>query len=278
MNFYRHVPGPPLSAFVDWFWYYDDLFTDHNREHVLPDGTFELVINLEGPPRKLFSHEDSQSYRSFRRAWLSGAQSRYLVIDVVNRSSMMGVHFRPGGIAAFAGFPSDELKDQVVELDAIWGVKALEWHEKLLAAPGPTAKFAILEAWLLQRLRPPAPAAVRARRVSHAMQQFDRQAEFPDIRATAASMNISHKHFIEEFRQVTGLTPKLYCRIQRFQRVLATINTRKQIRWAEVALNCGYFDQAHFIRDFTAFSGVNPSAYIQQCTDYPGFIRAGDQG
>jgi hypothetical protein len=111
MNFCRHVPGPPLSAFVDWFWYYDELSTDHEREHVLPDGTFELVFNLEGPPRKLFAPDKAGGYRSFRRAWLSGAQSRYLVIDVINKSSMMGVHFRPGGIAPFVSFPSGDLKD-----------------------------------------------------------------------------------------------------------------------------------------------------------------------
>jgi len=43
MNFCRHLPDPPLSAFIDWLWYYDDLFMDHDRENVLPDGTFELV-------------------------------------------------------------------------------------------------------------------------------------------------------------------------------------------------------------------------------------------
>ena len=278
MNFCRHVPAPPLSAFVEWFWYYDDLSTDHSREHVLPDGTFELVINLAGPPRRLFAQENVQSYRSFKRAWLSGAQSGYLVIDVINKSSMMGVHFRPGGIAAFAGFPSHELKDQVVELDHIWGIEAWDWHEQLQAARGPAAKFAVLEAWLLERLRGTPPTDARARRVAHAIREFEREAEFPDIRATARSLNISHKHLIEEFRRVTGLTPKLYCRIQRFQRVLASINTRKQIEWAAVAVSCGYFDQAHFIHDFTAFSGVNPSAYLRHRTGYPGFIRASGEG
>jgi methylphosphotriester-DNA--protein-cysteine methyltransferase len=118
---------------------------------------------------------------------------------------------------------------------------------------------------------------VRARRVAQAMREFDRQQEFPDMRATADALNISHKHFIEDFRRVTGLTPKLYCRIQRFQRVLSAIKSCKEIEWAAVAVNCGYFDQAHFIGDFTAFSGVNPSAYIRHRLDYPGFIRASDE-
>jgi len=278
MNFCRHFPGPPLSAFVEWLWYYDDLFMDHDREHVLPDATFELVINLENRPRKLFTSEESQGYRAFRRAWLSGAHSSYLVIDVLNGASMMGAHFRAGGVAALLCFPADELAGRVVELDEVWGLEAWVWRDRLMAAPDPKAKFKILESWLLERLKAPEPSNISARRVISALSQFNQQVEFPHISSTAESLNISHKHLIREFRKVTGLTPKLYCRIQRFQRVLSEINRRKEIEWASIAVGCGYFDQAHFIRDFTAFSGINPSAYIRHRLDYPGFIRAADEG
>jgi len=272
------VFNSPLSAFVEWLWYYDDLFMDHDREHVLPDGTFELVINLEERPRKLFTSEEAQGYRTFRRAWLSGAHSSYLVIDVLNGASMMGAHFRPGGIAALLGFPSDQLAAQVVELDDVWGLEAWAWRDRLMEAPEPKAKFKVLETWLLERLNAPERSDISARRVASALRQFNDQPEFPDIRGTAEGLNISHKHLIQEFRKTTGLAPKLYCRIQRFQRVLAEINRRKQIEWASIAVSCGYFDQAHFIRDFTAFSGLNPSAYIRHRLDYPGFIRAAEEG
>ena len=54
MSIYRHIPAPPLNQYVDFFWYYVDLSPDHDREHVLPDGTFELIVNLQETPRKLF--------------------------------------------------------------------------------------------------------------------------------------------------------------------------------------------------------------------------------
>ena len=60
-----------------------------------------------------------------------------------------------------------------------------------------------------------------------------------------------------------GLTPKLFCRVHRFQRVLATIERDGDIDWPDVALACGYYDQAHFIHDFRAFSGINPTAYVR---------------
>ena len=101
---------------------YVDLSPDHDREHVLPDGTFELIVNLQEIPRKLFHGANSAAYDAFERGWISGAHSKFLVIDALPRSSMIGVHFKPGGAAAFLGVPGDELAGQVVELDAVWVV------------------------------------------------------------------------------------------------------------------------------------------------------------
>jgi AraC-like DNA-binding protein len=274
MTFCRHFPGPPLAAFIEWFWYYDDLSVSHDREHVLPDGTFELIINLQEEPRKLFAHEPDRGHRTFRRGWLSGTHASYLIIDVLKGTSMMGAHFRPGGAAAILGLPAGELANEVIELDLIWGAEAWNWRERMIAAAGSKEKFLVLETFLMERLKIVQREAWPARRIAVALSRLNSQTEFPDIAATAAELGISHKHLIQEFRKVIGLAPKLYCRIQRFQRVLAAINKQKRVEWADVAVSCGYFDQAHFIHDFTAFAGVNPSAYLSHRLEYPGFIRA----
>ena len=75
-------------------------------------------------------------------------------------------------------------------------------------------------------------------------------------------IGLSPRRFIQVFREEVGLTPKLFCRIRRFQEVLGLIGRGQHVEWAEVALACGYFDQAHFIHDFRAFSGLNPKAYL----------------
>jgi hypothetical protein len=128
MSIYRHIPAPPLNQYVDFCWYYVDLSPDHDREHVLPDGTFELIVNLQEIPRKLFHGADSTDYDAFKRGWISGAHSKFLVIDALPQSSMIGVHFKPGGAAAFLGVPAEELAGQVVELDAVWGSAVWDWR------------------------------------------------------------------------------------------------------------------------------------------------------
>ena len=272
MIFCRHMPGEPLARFVDWFWFYDDFYPDHCQEHVLPDGTFELVINLREEPRKLFDRKNEERYTTFRRGWLSGTHSAYIIIDAVPASSMIGVHFKAGGAAAFLGLSAEELRDQVVDLEAIWGRCVWPWRDRLLAAPGPPAKFRLLEQFLLELWQRRSSDLQRPRRVHWALGQFLKEPDTVTIRSVVEQLGISHKHFIEQFRHEVGLTPKLFCRIQRFQKVLSTIKAQQPVEWADIASSCGYFDQAHFVHDFQAFAGLNPTRYLSYQVDYPNFV------
>jgi AraC-like DNA-binding protein len=275
MSVYRHIPCLPLRQHVEWLWYYDDHHPDHEREHVLPDGTFDLIINLENRPRKLFDRNHAGRFSSFKRGWISGAHEEFLIIDALPASTMIGAHFRPGGAAKFLGLPASEIGRQVVEVDAIWGPAIWEWRDRLMEASGAQAKFSVLERMLQQRM-----VAANAKRrenngVTWAIGQFVREPHLQSIAAVAHSLGVSHKQFIEQFRREAGLTPKLFCRIRRFQEVLGRIHAQKSVRWADVACSCGYFDQAHFVKDFVAFAGLNPSAYLDRRLEEDwNFVRA----
>lgn len=272
MLFRQHVPCEPLGRYVDWLWFYADLYPAHGREHVLPDGTFELIIDLRDEPRRLFDRGGNNRETLFRRAWISGAHSQYIIIDALPGSSMIGAHFKPGGAAAVLGLPADEFRDQVVELDAIWGSAAAELREELLAARGPRAKFAALEAYLLQRLNSRTSDARQQERVFWARDRL-LDIDAPRIGDLVAQLGISHRRFIEEFQSHVGLTPKRFCRIRRFQQVVARVAAREPIDWVDLAYACGYFDQAHFANDFRAFSGFRPTEYLRRAAgEFANFI------
>ena len=275
MSIHRRLPTAPLNQHVAWLWYYVDLFPDHEREHVLPDGTFELMINLESRPRKLFDRISPARHQSFRRGWISGAHKEYLVIDALQASTMIGAHFKPGGATALLGLPASELTGRVVELDALWGEGIWEWRDRLLATTGPQRKLALFEQLLTERLAQASPKPSKDRQVSWALTRLMRVPEVPSIRTLTQELGMSHKHFIQQFRGQVGLTPKLFCRIQRFQQVLVELQSGKTVNWADIACGCGYFDQAHFVNDFVAFAGINPSTYLQQHLEgEPNFVRA----
>ena len=274
LSIFRHIPRPPLSQHVEWLWYYADFQPDHAREHVLPDGCFDLIINLEDRPRKLFDREKPDQFHSYKRGWLSGAQAEFLIIDALPDSTMIGAHFKPGGASKFLGLPAGELSRQVVEIDALWGAGIWEWRERLLAAPSPQEKFNVFEQMLRQRLTAGGAKAQRSGGVFWAISEFVREPHLQSIAAVSHDLGISHKQFIEQFRREVGLTPKLFCRIRRFQDVLGRIQSNKTVNWADVACSCGYFDQAHFVNDFIAFAGLNPTAYLDRRLEDSNFVRA----
>ena len=86
-------------------------------------------------------------------------------------------------------------------------------------------------------------------------------------------LGISHRRFIEVFHRAVGLTPKRFCRIRRFPRVLREAHQAPVIRWTDVAAMCGYTDQAHLIHDFRAFSGLTPAEYTARRTRHQNHTR-----
>jgi AraC-like DNA-binding protein len=269
MLFASQVPSPPLDEFIENFWFYEELDAPYPRERILPNGTFELIFNLCDTPRLLFSRDESGRAQEFRRAWFSGAHTEYIVVDVVSSTSLLGAHFRPGGAALFLGLPADELRDRVVELDELWGSSANDLRNALGEAHRPADKFRIFERFLARRALPGVPGDPLIR---HALRRFRASSDLATIDEVARELGLSHKHFIARFRAAVGLPPKRFCRIQRFQQVLQQIERRGTIVWADLAAGCGYYDQAHFIRDFQDFAGLNPSAYLRERGEHVNFV------
>jgi AraC-like DNA-binding protein len=88
----------------------------------------------------------------------------------------------------------------------------------------------------------------------------------PNLLPVLRETGLSERRFIEVFHEQVGLTPKAFCRVRRFQRVLKSVHGAREVDWAQVALDCGYYDQPHFIHDFRGFSGLTPAQYVARAT------------
>jgi len=125
--------------------------------------------------------------------------------------------------------------------------------------------FQVLENWLIQAATRPLehrPA------VSFALKEFQRDPAFIKCGEMAERVGFSQRRFIQIFRDEVGLTPKLFCRVQRFLEVIKAIGTRETVDWLDLALACGYFDQAHFIHEFQEFSSLTPNKYLELRTEH----------
>jgi AraC-like DNA-binding protein len=260
MLYHSYAPAPLLGDFIKRFWLCSDA-PPHRRERILPSGTIELVINLRDDEIRIYDPSNLDRYTRFSGAILSGTYSRFFVIDPFQHASILGVHFRPGGAFPFLGAPAGELADTHVDLETLWGPYAVELRERLCAAATPADRFSVLEKALLSRLRCP-PEHHGA--VPVALDAFDRTGAAVRVRDVAEHIGLSQRRFIQVFTGEVGLTPKLYCRVRRFQRARALVRQAAAPDWARVAVDCGYFDQSHLIRDFLAFSGLSPADYLHR--------------
>jgi len=225
---------------------------------ILPDGAVELIINL-GDPQKLCHPDDYSRSTSFRHSWISGERTAPIVIDEAGDVHLIGVRLRAGGALPFLGLPLSEFTGRVVELDAVLGREIDRLRDHLGEAPNDNARFTLLEAWLLERIRarmqPP-------RAVSYALEIIRRGGDTARIGGIADEIGLSHKHLLREFDRWVGLRPKTFARICSFQRAINWIGHKPSVDWADAAVACGYYDQAHFIHEFRAFSGLTPASYL----------------
>jgi AraC-like DNA-binding protein len=260
MRSYHYTPAAPLDRFVHVIWWMEQAPVPHPRERLLPDGSVELVINLHDERVPVYTRGDLERREVFRGGVVAGPHSQFFAIDTATELNVIGVHFKPGGAYPFFKMPTGELHNLHVGLDALWGrAVASEVRERLLAAAAPEAKARVLERALLA-----AAGGVLERHpaVAFALSAFHEVAETRKIGEVAQDLGLSPRRFIEVFRNEVGLSPKLFCRVRRFQKVLRMISAGRAVDWAEIAVTCGYFDQAHFIHDFKNFSGINPSSYL----------------
>lgn len=262
-------PAPPLDQFVELFWFWESTGGPGPRERLLPSGTMELIVDLDPLHRHIRTYKDEHSAPMDLRCSgaICGIFSDYFVIDSTNESHLVGVHFKAGGAYPFFRLPAAELRDQHVALDDLWGNCAGEVREQLLAAPTPDEKLRVIERCLLQQMARPLE---RNPAVGFALATFRGAPSGCTVAKVANKIGYSQRHFIEMFSDEVGLTPKIYFRIERFQRLLRRIHSMPAatIDWTDVALDCGYFDQPHFIRDFRAFTGLSPTAYLQQRSEH----------
>ncbi|MCM3873354.1 MAG: helix-turn-helix domain-containing protein [Pyrinomonadaceae bacterium] len=262
-------PQPPLSQFVENLWLVHGFVADYTREKILPDGAIELIFDLDPEPKSIFEDEVSTRVRTVKKAWISGERTRYIVIGAARNQSMVGVRFRPGGAYPFFRFPISELTESVTELDLIWGRLVDEIRDELSGIESPDARLLRLELLLMRQVQ---RSLEPNRLIAFAVQQLQHSPQFLAIRDLASMVGISQKHLISQFERVVGLRPKSFARVCKFQSVINLIEKQDQIEWSAIASDCGYYDQAHFIKEFQAFSGLNPSDYVNQRGDYVNYI------
>ncbi len=263
-----HNPSAPLAQYIEMMWEWEGYQPPHQQERILPHGAMELTINLNNRPMTVTYPTQAKHQRDIHGAMVSGARSEYFVIDTAQPVFILSVLFKAGAAGQFFGVPAHKLHNCHVPLDTLWGYGVQALMNQLYDATSTASRFAILETEFCRRL---ARMQGGHRAVDGSLAMFYAMPPHNNtIASVQAQTGLSATRFIQLFRQYVGVTPKMFCRVQRFWQSVHHIANTPNPEWATLALDYGYYDQSHFINDFKQFAGITPTQYAPQDREHPG--------
>ena len=228
------------------------------RRREVPSADITLIISF-GPAIGVSDPGAATASAQRRTSFVAGLHDAPVLTEHAGYQHGIEVRLAPLAARRLFGVPMDHLANGVVALDDLLGRAADLLAERLHDAQGWAARFALLDDAIARRLdaaRPPSPG------VAWAWGRLCATHGALPIGALAGELGWRRRHLAAQFREQVGLPPKLLARILRFDHVVALLRHADPERWAEVAYDCGYYDQAHFNRDFRAFAGSTPSAFL----------------
>ncbi|MEV7801792.1 helix-turn-helix domain-containing protein [Microbispora sp. NPDC088329] len=264
MEYVGRVPAPPLDQFIDDIYCLTGV-PRHRRMNVPPMPSAHLFVNLDGPAR-LWDSDPAVPPVVFTDGWFMGVWTRRFLFEYPARVRLVGVHFKPWGMSPFVEMPAIELRDRWVPVDAVWRRSVDRIRNRVGDSASATETLRVLEEELRSRF---AEASRGLDLVRHTGGRLETSHGAIPVGVLADAAGVSGNHLATQFKSHVGITPKRVARIYRFARLILAVDALRPVDWSELAHTAGYFDQAHFSREFKDFTGHTPTEYLALRRRFP---------
>ncbi|HSS97541.1 MAG TPA: AraC family transcriptional regulator [Terriglobales bacterium] len=255
---YRQIQPPfPVSTFVQCYWLLeDDSPPQSSVQRIVPDGCPELILNLGRP----FEGQKEGRWYSQPQFFFAGQITRPMFIRSNGAAKVLGVRFHPFGARRILKVSAHETTDLLLPLEDVAPRLYRKLHH-LFELDSTPQQLAFVDQVLRETSLGKEDSQVEA-----AVNWITSSPIVADLDRVATIANLSVRQFQRRFKDEVGMSPKLFCRIQRFQRVFQALNIPNS-SWVDAALHCGYYDQSHLIRDFKDFSAETPAVLLAAESD-----------
>jgi AraC-like DNA-binding protein len=257
--FKKHIPAYPLSQYIQHILYI------HGPQSVpylieLPDPKLNLVIELENDSvNTLYTDSSLKEERTMKHGWVSGSNARAIVYKNNRESTIVSIRFTVGGFYALTKIPMSEIIYPGLEIDLLLGNSANKLYQILINETEIDKIFEYIERYFINYI---ADNTFETSLVKFIDKHIDKPIDWLVQRS-----GYSHKHVIQVIKKQTGFSLKYLQRLHRFRKVLDAIQQQGQhISWTSITYDHGYFDQAHFVKEFIHFTGFTPSQYFKLYT------------
>lgn len=270
MHYEEFSPEPALAPFIHCYWFLSDSGTVAGElQPIVPDGRMEIVVNLAD--RFLRHHREGTVERQ-SASLLAGQITSPIVVQPSGTVDLIGIRFRPAGAATLLSLPPRELRDQLADATAVLPDLIRDLPDKLHAAATISSRLHTLDQHFA-RLRTSWQEPDHG--VDAALDRIVGSHGRLRIGTVAAQLGMTRRTLERRFEAGVGMGPKLFARITRFQVAFRQIQQSGPGTFSRVAHRCGYYDQAHLVRDFHDFAGTSPARFFAARTTLADFFSSG---
>jgi AraC-like DNA-binding protein len=265
MQYVSRVPAPPLDRLIDDIYCLSGV-PGHRRMNVPPMPSGHLFLNLGGPVL-LWDPGTSAPPAVLTDGWFMGLWTRRFLFEYPARVRLVGVHFKPWGMSPFIDMPAVELRDRWVPVDAVWRHSLDRIRNQVADTASATETLRVVEQELRSRLAAvPSHGLDLVRYAGGRLESFHGSVS---VDALTDATGVSGTHLATQFKSHVGVTPKRVARIYRFAQLILSVDALRPVDWSALAQAAGYFDQAHFGREFKEFTGHTPTQYLALRRRFP---------
>lgn len=225
---------------------------------VIPQGCIELMFFYKKPYVKVGLN--GISTESYSKAVIRGQQSSFIDLKATGDIGIFSVLFKPQGAMMFFSLPLNELTNNSVSLNDIAGKDAFLLEDQIENAYTMRERVEYLESFLLKKLLE--KEYYDFKRINSIIQKIVSLGGEISVDEMSREACLSNKQLERKFSKYVGMTPKQYLKIVRFQKSLKTKEMNPKLNLTTLAYDCGYYDQAHFIKDFKNITGMTPKSFF----------------
>lgn len=255
MTIQEYIPGELLKPFIKA---YRIVHSNEERiNRVLPNTSVTIAFRLKGQ----LAFVDSTQRTDLPAGIINGMRKSVRLIHYAAGTTTLIILFTPTGAAAFYRQPLHELFEESVALDQIFLPSEIaRVEEQLAAAANHASAVAIVEQFLLSKLINPRPDLL----IQEAITRIRSQAGDLRMKALADQLYISQDAFEKRFRKSTGVSPKQFAAIVKLENLIK--HKPKTSRYLDLAIDNGFYDQAHFNKEFKLFTGLTPTEFFDSAS------------
>lgn len=250
----KYEPSIELQDFVESYQVYHTQPESYN--YMIPEGIIEVVFQFgTNIFQKNYHHQISWEQR--RVAFIGGLRNMAFQIKATNIGETFGIRFKVGGFAFFSKIPVYQFKNQLVDIQEVWGEDALSYQQQMIKANDIKTRINLTEIFLKKKYQ-----KHKYTQFSSAALEMDNYQESFSIQKLASAFSYSPSRFRQVFKEVIGISPKEYMMIRRINQAF-----QKQAKISSLtalALELGYYDQAHFVHHCKKITGMRPKELFQQ--------------